>query len=71
MISIAIDRIDNKLRARCIPQPNARPDFTYDMDEERIGVWLQDNIAMDDPAIQDELDNLVWVTLMTLSENFD
>lgn len=68
MISIMVDIVDDKLRARHIPQPNAKPDFTYNMDEDMIGVWLQPKLDANDPELLDELDNLVWVTVMTLAE---
>ncbi len=68
MLSIMIDMVDDKLRARHVPQPNAKPDFTYDMDEDTIGVWLQPDLDANDPGLLEELDNLVWVTVMTLPE---
>lgn len=67
MLSIIVDIVDDKFRARYVPQPNAKPNFTYDMDNEQIGVWLRAEVNLDDPLVLEELDNLVWATVMTLS----
>lgn len=61
MIEIRIDRIDGSLCAGQIVDPIERePDLFYDMDEDEVAVWIEA-----DDADLDEIDNLIWVSLMT------
>jgi hypothetical protein len=61
MIEIRIDRVDGSLCAGQIIEPVERePDLLYDMDEDEVAVWIE----ADDPD-PDEIDSLIWVTLMT------
>lgn len=61
MIEIRIDRIDGSLCAGQITDPIERePDLFYDMDEDEVAVWIEA-----DDADLDEIDNLIWVSLMT------
>lgn len=66
MIEIRIDRIDGSLCAGQILDPIERePDLFYDMDDDEVAVWIEA-----DEADQDEIDNLIWVTLMTTASKW-
>lgn len=58
--SLKIDVVDGRLRASQIVPPDASPDVVYEFGDVVVGVWIytQHQIA------PDELEDLVWVTVM-------
>lgn len=62
MISVGIDRIDERLRARQIIPPSKNPDFTFTINNKIVNVWVNVKERID----VTELEDLVWITMTTI-----
>lgn len=62
MIYIGIDKVDGKLRARHLIQPDDEPHYIFDISGREVAVWL----LIADEVDEDELEDLVWITVATI-----
>ena len=64
VIHLQVDAINTRLRARQIPPPQGRPDQVLYIEDVQVNVWLTS------PRIdQGDLEDLVWVTVLSLFEH--
>jgi hypothetical protein len=69
MVNIVVEIVDEHLRASVFMRPNDHPHLTYQIEGEQVDVWVEELINLDDEDVVDEIDNLIWATVLTMSAN--